>query len=563
MIMRILGVLGLVFIMALGVLGGEKKVVVGSTLDFLDYVFYDMPAGENVYPVSRLEQRIAEMKAGGIDRIYLRVNVCGLTLYPTKAGTLYGELGGFHREKELAKGAADLIRTVHAYDPLRETIRLGHKYGLQVWAWESLWDDAARPIDPKGQPELAQYGAYPFMDPFFRQHPEGYSMRTGLTPAEIRAARQQSVARIEITADRKDRPQPRTTEKNLTIYTSNDNEHYTLYTGPRRVASARAADGRWQLTISDLKITSLFIKLTHQPQFPADEEKYTIVLGGKYWRNCRVSNPAGKTIPVDWGCVVAPGKAGKDTPLEFGFPWSLSWDYADYQVGFVLGEDNSPAAKYFLGVCEFAVPAVKQHKLAKFQELTAYDFDGFIFNLRSHSTNSDPGQYGYNPELLDLYRTRYGKEFRENPSTRAKLNDLRSDAIDDFLAGCKALAGGRPLYFSGVANDDNPSDNHMSAYAKQLGFQWHYAKWFRKGIVDGIIMIGNDFAPELKAAAAGKPIKIGKFREMAFPPKGSVFADDFKKMTANPDLDEVELYETLVLTKDPRQFEIIRRYKEQ
>jgi hypothetical protein len=157
---------------AAGVSAAEKKPAFSTTIDYLDYVFFeketkDMP----YYPLEVYEKRIREMAEGGIKKIYLRVNICGLTHYPSKVSALYGENGAFHWESNLVAGALRLIETYKHYNPCTETIRLGKKYGMEVWAWESLFDDAGVIYDEmKCEPAYVEFyrrhTGWAMLDPF-------------------------------------------------------------------------------------------------------------------------------------------------------------------------------------------------------------------------------------------------------------------------------------------------------------------------------------------------------------------------------------------------------------
>ena len=119
----------------------EKKTPqVSATIDFLDYVFSMHKGPEDYYPLEEYEKELKQLADAGIRKIYLRVNVCGLTHYPTKVSAQYGDNDALHWTYE--KEALRLVETYKHYNPCTETIRIGHKYGMEVWAWESLHDDA-------------------------------------------------------------------------------------------------------------------------------------------------------------------------------------------------------------------------------------------------------------------------------------------------------------------------------------------------------------------------------------------------------------------------------------
>ena len=135
---------------ALVVSGAEKVAsdgpIFSSTIDFLDYAFYDKIGAPDRLTLEAYEQRIREMAEGGLAKIYLRVNANGLTIYPTSLSKQYGTDGDYHWFD--VRGARRFIATLKEYDPVAETIRLGHKYGMEVWCWESVFDDSSGPMTP-------------------------------------------------------------------------------------------------------------------------------------------------------------------------------------------------------------------------------------------------------------------------------------------------------------------------------------------------------------------------------------------------------------------------------
>ena len=139
---------------------------------------------------------------------------------------------------------------------------------------------------------------------------------------------------------------------------------------------------------------------------------------------------------------------------------------------------------------------------------------------------------------------------------------MRSEGLYKFLAECKAIANGRPLYMTvGVPNRDKIRNSISGAanWLNAFGMRYHVDKWVADGSVDGITLLGNSVhsvPPEYVGKKVnGKPLKISVFREMAFPPEGKSydFRKDLNNLVNNPDIDEIELYESLVVNKERRQ----------
>ena len=70
--------------------------IVSTTIDFLDYVFYDREGAKDYYELSVWEKRLKELASCGIKKVYLRVNVCGATLWPSNVSPQYGKNGRVH-----------------------------------------------------------------------------------------------------------------------------------------------------------------------------------------------------------------------------------------------------------------------------------------------------------------------------------------------------------------------------------------------------------------------------------------------------------------------------------
>jgi hypothetical protein len=255
------------------------------------------------WSTSRFATLIVRVFEAGITKIYLRVDVCGVTLYPTKEGKQYV---GDGRDP----GSTYLVNTLKHYDPAARTVELGHRHGLKVWAWDTLFDDEATMVyygadtEPEllipaqlmfgdsslnargsGLPVVAlrslamqasirrRFGEYPLRDPFLVQNPP---FQWRLDP-RIDAARQQEAAAhgldapitaIRISSD--SRPATnRVTGEMFDILVSNDNRRYRVYDGDWefRVESAKPP----VLLIDGLQIHEPYIKLAFHKPWPTDQ----------------------------------------------------------------------------------------------------------------------------------------------------------------------------------------------------------------------------------------------------------------------------------------------------
>ncbi len=536
-----------------------------STIDFLDYVFM-YQGKENHFPLEVYEAELKKLADHGIKKVYLRVNVCGTTHYPSCVSAQYGWENAFHWNA--TESSKRLIETYRYYNPCLETIRLGHKYGMEVWAWESLFDDAGvkygeTGVTPEYQGIYDKLDGWALLDPWYLDNMDAFAMRDPkrlISDDEIAEANRKAfrlpIASIVLTnaAYRANRPPSRIkSPADLDIMTSKDNRSYVKYEGTFTIHNSVTEDNRNRFEIRGLNITDPYVRLI--PKNMPKDEGYTLILSKERGQG-EIYNTEGELVDSVWGYAERP-----ENMLNFSFSTpnpssSVAWDYGTRNVGFKVGLiPNRLMDKYYYGVAEFNVPKAMKHKVDRFIELARYNFDGFMFNTRCHSARNQPQQFGFNPEVLAKFRQRYGHDVQDTPEDLAGLFQLRAEAIAEFFKNCKAQSHGRPIYLSGPMPLEKKGE---PGYNSTFGpLPWLYKQYFKDGSIDGVLMIGpnfnngpdfsNYFTPEV---TGGKDIKIGIFREMLNCPKDYDIKADIEACTA-AGLDEMEFYESLVLGMTP------------
>ncbi len=538
--------------------------IFATTIDFLDYVFFDKEGPEDVYPVEVYERRIREIADLGFRKIYLRVNALGLTLYPTKVALLYGE--GYAYHWSYPKGAARLTKTVRAYDVCNETIRLGHKYGMEVWAWESLSDGGTDIIPADGVDAEAVRATrnLPLNDPFYVAHPEYYTMRDPKktvpreqVAATNRHARAYPVGRIVATETVRRIPL-RLTQENIRLYVSDDNRTYRPYEGPLTFRGGVTAEGFNTFTLDNLNIDADYVKIGHTP-LPKDGYSFVMYNNGT---NMQVFNTRGEPIAATWRYNNS-DKSGTEGALAMKASGDCALDYgSSREVGFLRGlEDGNLGQWYVLGIHEFAVPETMAHQTARFAELAAYPFDGFYINFGTHSREEPQDQLGYNDAIRQIYLQKYGVDIWKEEADPKKILLIRANAIADFFVACKKCIGRRPLYVNGlppVPLGERAAFDEYNSCIKVNMLPSLYRRYLAEDrSVDGIMMCGGNFAdhftPEI---TGGRDIRLGLCREGAHmrvnSQKGTYDIDaDLHACHEDARLSEVELYEALEFTANP------------
>ena len=543
-------------------------MLLATTIDYNDNAAV-YPGPEEYYPLEKYEEDLKTLAENGIGKVYLRVNCSGYSNHPSKVVPVFGSdrstscWGTPHYARRLAE-------SIKRYDCCEETIRIAHKYGMEAWAWESLYDDAGicwdvSKIPPEWMEIYKRTGGWCGIDPFYLDNMDALAARDPFripspekTVSAHRQVREKGIGKIVFV----NHPEwtgilqaPKLTKDNLQIYISDDNQSFRLYDKEFSFLADQTEDGRNRIVLSALDIHSPYLKLLCTDREKAPD--YTMVLRKPEGQG-ELYDTEG--APIQSGWAVNQGFI-ESTPVDFRcVRGNAAWDCADCYLACAAGPaDLTP---YLYGFAEFNVPKAMEHKVARFEELTHYGFDGFQFNTRSHSAVNFPEQYGFNPEVLEKFEKRHGYKYTGSQEDIERVFQIRGEGVAEFFKRCKALTGGRPLFMS--APMPLKYKGHP-AYNTSFGpMPWLYEKFFADGSIDGVIMIGKNFengvdysdyfTPEI---TGGRKITIGIFREMFGRPAGYDLAADLEALRKSG-LDEVELYESAMLTGNPQCFPFLR-----
>ena len=515
--------------------------IVSTTIDFLDYCFFKTDAETGYFTEAQYEEVIRKVAEAGFAKVYLRVDVCGLTLYPTTAGKQYA---GDGRDP----GSTYLVNTLAKYDPAAKTIEFGHKYGLQVWAWDTLFDDEATMVwtGDKDDGRKERFGEYPLKDPFLVQNPQFQWELDPRIDAKQQAladlpGRNEPITAIRITSDT-DR-KCRASAGDFDIFVSADNRTYRKYEGGQRLGGT---DTKPPILLLDgLRIPEPYIKLVFAENWPADNS-FTISGDPESFVELRYGGT--------WHKAVADYRAQNEPPEQGGFDFvagRFAWDFKNRAMG--IGK-FAPEQRRYYGIAEIAYPEVRAHKLAKLRELAAYKFDGFAYSIRSHTLGPGPQNYGFNDVTCDAFKKRHGKDIRSEEFDRKAWLNLRAEAVNSYLAEAGKLLHPRPLYM------DYPRQEKGAPYIRTYGgVPFQADAWVRDKAVAGIRMLG--FAGDKPIALPFKGsehVRLVRFVDNWSVPPADGFRANLRRWLADPALHEIEFYETLLYTPKPEYLAIVR-----
>ena len=541
------------------------KPIISTTIDFLDMCFYDRIGEKEYYSLEAYESRIKSFAEAGIKRINLRTNVIGVTFYKSAYTLQYGESGAWHYSDR--RGSKRLIETLKRYDPLAETIRLGHKYGMEVWCWENTTDEGggrrydARTFPADALPDYRRTDGYPLVDPFFRAHPGCWATAKPIDFAAVTAtnvmAQRRPIGKIIFEAYRTDRPPIRFSKKDIDLYYSFDNRTYKRYEKDFDFKAERTSEGRNRLILDRLEIAAPYVKIAPKTEYDPSR-LFTLAVKGQK-SSGSVYNIDGELIPSFWGYFVPPRGAKQpegfqeNTSLDFtGMP-SVAVDRGQHQIGFYAGvvvSDN-----FIRGLVEFCDPVAMKHKVDKFSELARYPFDGFSLTLNCHSDADNPDRFSYHPALRERLYAKTGKDIWRDELPLARIIEERSAGFAEYAEACKRLIGERPLYIYGWKPGDR---EYFVCYGRtNMGSViWPYERLIKNGTIDGVIMyedFSNYFTDKV---TGGRKLHLGLYRcvETGRTPKE---LDAEKLHAAMPNLDEIDYYGAVELGKH---LDMIRRF---
>jgi hypothetical protein len=444
---------------------------------------------------------------------------------------------------------------------------------MEVWGWESLYDDAGLKYSITGvrkedMETFSNLDGWALLDPWYVNNMDAFAAHiSNIEEAkkDVEAINQEARKRpigkiVYVNAENWGNLAPsHATQANLHLYVSNDNRRFRRYEKPFTFTTTTNPAKRNEFILSDLEISEPYVKLLCDDNQYTEDEDITLVLSQREGQ-ARIYDVDGKEVPSCWTfCTGNP----EDSPLNFDNGMPAGWDCMGRHVGFVVGTAVCDL-NYRYGVAEFTVPKAMEHKVARFEEVAAYPFDGFMFNTRSHSPIGNGREYGYNPEVLAAFKNRCGREFSGSDEDIATVFQIRAESIAEFFRRCKALSGNRPIFFSGpmpLEMQDDP------CYNDTFGpMPWPYTKMIREGSLDGVMMIGRNFRNGTDfssyftdAITGGRPVKLGIFRELGDDcPKDYDLQQELKAFRKAGNIDEIELYESLRFHLNPEIRDVIR-----
>lgn len=174
------------------------------------------------------------------------------------------------------------------------------------------------------------------------------------------------------------------------------------------------------------------------------------------------------------------------------------------------------SGKPFKGTLCYNVPEVRKYRLDIIKELLTYKADGIYMCTRTHAFyhGKDKGMdYGYNVEIVDEYKKRYGKNILVEEFDKQKWLDIRAEGLTQLVADAEKLVHGEnQQLWLGIKTTAN--EKRGWPYGDAL-FPWK--KWVKNGWVDTVV-VGQYFIPYSRIVVDSQT-----FREVAGPDQKILF----------------------------------------
>jgi len=140
-----------------------------------------------------------------------------------------------------------------------------------------------------------------------------------------------------------------------------------------------------------------------------------------------------------------------------------------------------------LGTVCYNVPEVRKYKLDIIRELVEYKADGIYLCTRTHCFyyNKDKDiQYGYNKEIVDEYKKRYGKNILKEDFDVNKWLEIRAEGLDTFMKDAAGIihSAGQKVRLGIKTTQD---ENRGWPYGKAI---MHWKSWVKNKWTDEILV---------------------------------------------------------------------------
>jgi hypothetical protein len=171
------------------------------------------------------------------------------------------------------------------------------------------------------------------------------------------------------------------------------------------------------------------------------------------------------------------------------------------------------------GVPCYACPRTQKYRLQEAMEVSEYGVDGIFYSIHSHTCCvrqcDDPegtNIFGYNPEVVTAYKSKYGIDILKEDFDPYTLYELQGEFLTDYLRKVRTYlkkknqqlyctfrwenedgvhGSGRTMTYIGY-----PKGRAAIPFDNMVGIHLDCQKWIREGIVDGV-SAQADFVDEI------------------------------------------------------------------
>ncbi len=461
-----------------------KPLLLSQAIDVLDTSslgFREAGYTEDYFTPEHLRERVQAAYDAGIRKIYFR-GTGGVAYYPNSK--LRKPFKGLFPHWEHG------VRTFATYDILAEYIKVAHEFGMQIYYWETPFDNCGAYHCPKGTEGYEKYGEWPMRDTSIPDEHD-WEHRFAQKPPENLA---RPIRKIVMQA----KNVPTLAADQIEILTAPHGADFTPYEKPFTVTvtPVEGKDYAALFEIGGLEITDPCVK------FVGKEPKSGV--------SVFPDAPGAITAEYDDGTPINLFTTGGFMLFGDAAPRLTHFDVGGFQyawggnVTFIVRFGDF--ARHAIGMPEYAYKENRDRLEAIVTELYERypELDGVTFSIRTHTLPSGgspetvgaPLVYGYGEPVVQEFIKRYGVNPRTQDFDVDAFLKLRGEYFTQALEGVSKIVhahGGKLECMAPIRGAGSIAHGSMYPWwgAYNIDNFFDIRTWAQKGIVDNVIMLGT------------------------------------------------------------------------
>lgn len=490
-------------------------------------------------------------------------------------------------------------------EPVAAAVPIAHAKGLELYAVLKPFNTGIAATEPPSgslPPGAAERvgGRVVQQIPFVERFPHTRIKRRVVADSCVGLGTERFIETIRL--KKADAKPTRIDRNNVQVWTSPNNERYTLWDGDFRLQEtvetapadvtdyngARLTSGGDPvrvLTLSGLSVQDPYVLVTTTFDDEHGDFRNSAVAMMEVRDNRGVGLPL---VVATRGAMWAGPRSFRDGGLDFdsGFGHcavTLDIDNSRVEAGPWWNKVNSGGIvgaavcknDHVVAPCVY-YPEVRRLWRGWIERLVAAGVDGVDIRVSTHSTLTDDDQaFGFNEPVLAAYSNAYGTEPSGSDSDLRRLSELRGDRYTEFLREACAYVRGHgkkfQVHLHAEAFRDDPCHGRLMGFPSNVRFDWR--TWLDEGLLDGVTLrtswfealeeasgdrgparhlddvLSDDVAREMleRCGTAGVSVYMNRYIDRSI--EIDEYVDDIRRIHADERFAGFDIYETAHLLR--------------